>query len=225
VTALVRPPAGAPPCLRVCRDVDVHLVDLADGDAVTAAEAVLHPDEAERARRGTPEVHRRRVLLRAALRSVLAAELGTEPARVPLAIAPGGRPQLAVPGTTLDVNCSASGPLGVVALARGRRIGVDVERLAPWSPDALDEGWLSTAEQLALLRLPVEDRAAASTRAWTRKEAVLKARGTGLRADPRTTVTPVGRPPGQVAGWDLHDIAVPAGWLASLAVSPPEEIP
>ncbi|WP_409329175.1 4'-phosphopantetheinyl transferase family protein [Trujillonella humicola] len=208
--------------LLVARGVDVHLVDLsADADEVAAAASVLSPGELARAERGTPEVRRRRVLLRAALRRAVAAELGTEPARVVLSTAPGGRP--VVPAAGVDVNCSASGSLGLVALARGRRVGVDVERLAPWSPEVLDEGWLHPDEQAALLRLPAPARAAATTRAWTRKEAALKARGTGLRGNLRATVTPVGAASGRVAGWDLHDVPVPAGWVASLAVGPLEE--
>lgn len=215
--------AAAPTPVPGLRHVDVHLVDLGDEGAVAAAEAVLAPDELERARRGTAAVHRRRVLLRAALRRVLAAELGTDPARVPLAVAPGGRPYVAAPGVPPEVSCSASDGLGLVALARGRRVGVDVERVPPWSPDVLDEGWLADEERAAVLRLPAAARAAATTRAWTQKEAALKARGTGLRDDLRATVTPVGHAAGRVAGWDLHDVPVPPGWLASLAVGPLEE--
>jgi 4'-phosphopantetheinyl transferase len=224
-------PLPVPPPRRAVRseqprpDVAVRLVDLvADGDELARAEAVLTPAELARARRGTPAVHRRRVLLRAALRTALAAELGTAPGRVPLTATAAGRPQLPA-ATGLDGSCSAGGPLGVVAVGRSCRVGVDLEPVAPWTPDVLEEGWLDGSERLALTRLPVSARPLAVARAWTQKEAVLKARGTGLRDDPAATVTVVGRAEGRVAGWTVLDVPVPDGWVASLAVAPNEEIP
>jgi len=204
------------------RGVEVRLVDLGlDGDAVACAESWLTPAEVARARRGTPAVHRRRVLLRAALRSALAEELGTDPASVPLEATAAGRPFVA--GTAVDVSCSASGVLGVVAVARDQRVGVDVQRVVPWSVSVLDEGWLAPDERRALTALPLAARPEATTRAWTQKEAVLKARGTGLLDDPSTILTYVGRSAGVVAGWTVDNLPVPAGWMASLAVGPVKE--
>ena len=208
--------------------VDVHLVDLTVPDgALASAESSLTLIELARARRGTPAVHRRRVLLRAALRTALGAELGMDPREVPILTSPLGRPYVdpADRAPLLDVSCSASGTLGVVAIGRRRRIGVDVERVAPWSADVLDEGWLCDSEREALTRLPVADRAVAVTRCWTQKEAVLKARGTGLHDDPAATITAVGRSDGEVAGWQIQDVPVPHGWVASLAATPEKEIP
>jgi 4'-phosphopantetheinyl transferase len=199
--------------------VDVWLVDLAlDDDAVARAESSLTPAELARAWRGTPAVRRRRVLLRASLRSFVGAELGMDPVRVPIHTTPAGRPFVA--GGGVDVSCTASGVLGLVAIGRVCRIGVDVETVAPWSPAVLEEGWLSDTERLALARLPAPDRALATTRCWTQKEAVLKAAGTGLRTDPAATVTSVGRTDGVVAGWKIRDVPVPDGWVASLALAP-----
>jgi 4'-phosphopantetheinyl transferase len=125
----------------------------------------------------------------------------------------------------LHVSCSASGVLGLVAVGRDCRIGVDLEQVTPWTPDVLGEGWLSPVEQRALARLPATARAVATTRAWTQKEAVLKARGTGLLEDPRTVVPPIGQQAGTVAGWSVRDVPVPDGWVASLAVAANEETP
>ncbi len=206
-------------------DVTVTPVDLAAGaDEVARAEAVLSPDELARARRGTPAVHRRRVLLRAALRTALAAELGPGPDEVPLRTDALGRPRLPA-ATGLDAGCSAAGALGLVAVGRGCRLGIDVETVAPWTPAVLDEGWLAPAERQALAALPAAGRALAATRAWTRKEAVLKGRGTGLRDDPAAVVTGVGGAPVTVAGWSVRDVPVPDGWVASLATAPHEEVP
>lgn len=218
----MRPDAPAP-VRTVEPGLAVGLVDLgADDDAVARAAVVLTPAELARARRGRPAVLRRRVLLRAALRSAVARELGIQPELVPLATTPAGRPELP-PSTHLDVSCSAAGSLGVVAVGHGRRIGVDLERVAPWTSDVLDEGWLHPTEQEALLLLPERARGLAATRAWTQKEAVLKGRGAGLLGGPAAVVTRVGHAEGPVAGWAVRDVPVPDGWVAGLAVAPDEE--
>jgi 4'-phosphopantetheinyl transferase len=218
---LTVPRACAEPSGEVLQGTRITLVDLTDHAALPEAETWLAPDELARARRGTPAVHRRRVLLRAALRVALGNEMGLPPDLVPLATTPLGRPVVAAPGD-LDVSCSASGALGIVAVGR-RRIGIDVEAVAPWSAAVLDEGWLAAEEQRALVRLPEGARAVAVTRCWTQKEAVLKAVGTGLRGDLVATVTHVGRTDGEVAGWRVHDVPVPHGWVAGLAVAPHEK--
>jgi 4'-phosphopantetheinyl transferase len=218
---LTVPRACAEPSGEVLQGTRITLVDLTDHAALPEAETCLAPDELARARRGTPAVHRRRVLLRAALRVALGNELGLPPDLVPLATTPLGRPTVAAPGG-LDVSCSASGALGLVAVGR-RRIGIDVEAVAPWSAAVLDEGWLAAEEQRALVRLPEGARAVAATRCWTQKEAVLKAVGNGLRGDLVATVTDVGRTDAEVAGWLVHDVPVPHGYVASLAVAPQEK--
>jgi 4'-phosphopantetheinyl transferase len=207
--------------------ITVVLVDLADDAALPVAETWLTPAEHARARRGTAAVQRRRVLLRAALRVALGKELGLAPEQVPIATTPLGRPYVVASGgaPAPDVSCSASGALGLVAVGRDRRIGVDVEAVAPWSSDVLDEGWLASDERRALALLPAADRPVAVARCWTQKEAVLKALGTGLRGSLAATVTTVGRTDGEVAGWQVHDIPVPDGWVAGLAVAPDKEIP
>ncbi|MGY5882403.1 4'-phosphopantetheinyl transferase family protein [Modestobacter lacusdianchii] len=202
-------------------EVQVRLLTVdAPPTAVEAARACLTPAELAHADRGVPAVRTRRVLLRAALRRLAGEVLGVPAADVPLT-EPPGRPGLtgALAGQDVDLGCSASGALGLVAVARHCRMGVDVERLTTPTADA--EDWLTAAEQAALAQLPADRRAAALSRAWTGKEAVLKGVGTGLRVDPRTVDTaaaPSGH--GPVGDWHLHPLDVPAGWVATLAVRP-----
>lgn len=210
---------GAP-----CRvDVRVLRLDLADPDAdLDAAAAVLSDAERDRAARGTPAVRRRRILVRAALRDLLADVLGTTPTAVPLAPEPG-RPRLLGDGARsalIDASCSSSGDVGLVAVARGARIGADVERVVHDDLRiATEEGWLAPGERDAIAALPAAERGRALTRAWVQKEAVLKGEGSGLRADPSWTVTPVAER-GSVRGWLLLPIEVPPAFVASLAVAP-----
>ena len=190
-----------------------------DSGALAGAEQSLTPAELERARRGIPQVYRRRVLLRAALREVLGRRLGVPGHAVPLHVAPTGRPELRGAGR-LDLSCSASDRIGLVALADGYRVGVDVDRVTPWTADVLDEGWLSAPERTAIGALPPDRRAEAVARSWTQKEAVLKGRGTGLAGGPADVATPVGRAAGRIGNWETCAVAVPAGYVAALATTP-----
>jgi len=84
-----------------------------------------------------------------------------------------------------DVSISHSGDVAVAALARGVRVGVDIERVEPRSQGFYDMAF-SEAERQDVIRFGAWD---ALTKAWTMKEALSKALGIGL-------------------GLTLHDIAV-----------------
>jgi 4'-phosphopantetheinyl transferase len=123
---------------------------------------------------------------RALLRTLLAAELELAPDRVPLELGPNGKPLLA-PACSLHFNVSHSGDLGLVALSRNNPVGVDVERMRP------DVEFRSVAARVfapselrALAALDDPAALARFYRGWTYKEAVLKALGVGLGAEPRT---------------------------------------
>jgi 4'-phosphopantetheinyl transferase len=193
-------------------------VDLAErGPVDLLALDLLPASEQWRAHRGTEGVRRRRVMLRIALRQVLGELLSVAPADVPLAEV-AGRPTVTGRGRDLSVSCSASGDLGLVAVAEGMSVGVDVERhenrrLA----DALDEGWLHPAEAGRLAALPRGRRALALTRCWTQKEALLKGAGVGLGRHPRTVRTPCAES-GIVDNWRIAPVPVPRGHVATVAV-------
>lgn len=216
--------AVPPPRARARRALDLWVlpVDLAaPGWDVESAAALLSDAERGRAARGVPSVERARILMRAALRSLLGDVLGIDAADVPLAGAPG-KPRLE--GTAarrgIDVSCSTSGDVGLVTAVRGGRVGVDVERIGGedlWG--AAEEGWLAAGERAALAKLPLAERPRAVTRAWTQKEAVLKGEGTGLAADPASTVTPVADR-GRMRQWWVCPLEVPESHVASLAIAP-----
>src|SRR5262249_17462285 len=153
-----------------------------------AAAALLDDDERGRARRLLlPQSARRFILSRAALRAVLAAQLGVAPRDVALSGGAAGKPELAAHGEragagraapSLRFNLSHSGDLALVALARDREVGVDVEQRRPL-PDLerLARRVLAPEEVADFLGLPEADKEAALLRCWTRKEALVKAAG------------------------------------------------
>ncbi|KZB87352.1 4'-phosphopantetheinyl transferase family protein [Amycolatopsis regifaucium] len=92
---------------------------------------------------------------------------------------PHGRPR--VPGAPLMLSISHSGDLIGVAATAGTPVGLDVETATRRADDSLIEYALSPAEQAAVSGLLAEQRTTAFFTYWTRKEAVMKATGKGLK--------------------------------------------
>ncbi len=163
-------------------DVHVWLADLARLPEACAAVGELSPKEAARAARFRRQEHKdwyvgRSVVLRRLLR-----DYGVETGVEELRIKPGGKPYT---GTDLTFSMSQSGGLVLVALAWGREVGADVERIRPLANEqAFCEGALDEREAAEFAALPEELRLQSALRTWTAKEAVLKASGDGLRVDP-----------------------------------------
>lgn len=94
-----------------------------------------------------------------------------------------------VPGEDIEFSVSRSAGVEVVAVSRAP-VGVDIERIAPL-PDleALAAYALADAEARHLAGLDAAEQPDFFYRCWTRKEACLKAMGTGLHIEPRTIDT------------------------------------
>ncbi|MGC0151281.1 4'-phosphopantetheinyl transferase family protein [Chromobacterium vaccinii] len=159
--------------------IDVIAVPL-DGprcpDALSPAER-LHAGRFFRPRDGA-----RYAAARNALRHLLAAALDADPAELAFAAESGGKPWLPA-HPELGFNLSHSGDAALVALARGLRLGVDLEqrrrdgRELEWR--GIAESYFSARERLTL---DGGDATRRFLRMWTAKEAVLKAMGSGLSA-------------------------------------------
>jgi 4'-phosphopantetheinyl transferase len=143
--------------------------------------------EMAHARRFLRDDDRRRFLTgRALTRSVLGSYLGCPPAEISLAVTTFGKPYLCgTGGPDLRFNLSHSGGLVALAVAIGDEVGIDVEAEPPGNADELVSIVLSGPERRAYERLPRALRPPAFLRCWTRKEALLKASGTGFSCDPR----------------------------------------
>jgi 4'-phosphopantetheinyl transferase len=117
-----------------------------------------------------------------ALRCVLARYLDEDPAAIEFRVGEHGKPALADPATALRFNLSHSGDLALIAVAEGREVGVDVERIRPRrNLLRLAERALDPAAAAAVRAAPPEDRLTAFHTAWTRHEAIAKCHGVGLR--------------------------------------------
>ena len=143
--------------------------------------AILAPEEAQAAQRIVVEEKRdRKASSRANLRRILARYVGTEPQDMRFTYGEHGKPMLAEHDEP-RFNLSDSESQGLVAVSRGARIGIDLEFAREGRAfTEIADRFFSQGESAELRALPPEARPAAFYRAWTRKEAYLKAWGTGL---------------------------------------------
>lgn len=120
---------------------------------------------------------------------------------------PHGKPEL----TSAPLHTSLSyTPVGVaVAVTATAPVGVDVESICATDFAGFADVALAPGESARTL----PDRA----RAWTRKEALLKATGTGLAVDPRT-VDVRGRTTTTPLAAQLYDVPAPTGSACAVAV-------
>jgi 4'-phosphopantetheinyl transferase len=210
-------------------EVHVWLADL-DRQPPYAA-LVLSNDERSRAARFHFEHDRRRfAAARALLRELLGGYLQMPPAEVRFAYGPRGKPSLEGHAAGVRFNVSHSGGLALLAFARGREIGIDLELERPVPErDEIAARFFSEWEALELKRLPAGERPAAFFRCWTRKEAFIKATGDGLsRALDSFDVTlgpldaarllRVEDAPEEVQRWWLQGLEPAPGFAAALAV-------
>lgn len=141
---------------------------------------LLSTDEQERARRFHFDLDRQHhIVARGRMRQLLGARVGTAPERLTFRYAEHGKPELSGPGIQPFFNLSHSGGLAALALTDACELGLDVEAVRP-ARDLLAERFFSVAEVTALRALPASEEWPAFHRCWTRKEAVLKALGSGL---------------------------------------------
>lgn len=141
-------------------------------------------DARERARAArfySPPDRTRYVVSHGALRVLLAQYCEMSPEQLHFNVGGYGKPYLGGAHSQISFNLSHSGDIALVAIARERAVGVDVERRAP-DLECLElaEQFFSTAERAELRSLPREDLLAGFFTAWTRKEAYLKATGVGI---------------------------------------------
>jgi 4'-phosphopantetheinyl transferase len=174
---------SAPPAALEPPREQVHLwrvlLDLAPADR-----SCLAPDEQTRADKLVHQRHRNRfVAMRSALRSILGRYLQISPGSIAFRYGDKGKPGLGREQNRLDLrfNVSHSGSIGILAVAIGREIGVDVEtRQEIIDYMAIAQRFFSRREYQDLGKVPEELRQRAFLRCWARKEAFVKALGAGL---------------------------------------------
>jgi 4'-phosphopantetheinyl transferase len=203
------------------------------GEPLTDSARLSVLSDAERARAGRFRFERDRnrfVACRVALREILGRALRTPPADLHFEYGANGKPALASRKREVEFNVSHRMDVAVIAVTRGRRVGIDVEPLRPVEdPDALAARFFSEREAAALRAVSPEKRDEAFLACWTRKEAFVKALGAGLSLplDSFSVSLEPGAPPAVLAwqgrdaergAWTLRSWRPAPGYLAAIAV-------
>ncbi len=214
---------------------DVHVwlasLDVEPAD-LSRLERSLSEEERQRAGRlRRAEAGMRFIAARGIVRHLLAAYLDEPPGSVRFAYGPMGQPRLADPAEPdLRFNLSHSREILLLAVARGRAVGVDLEPVRPLSHrDAIERRVFSAEERQALEAVPADRRLEAFFGGWTRKEAFAKAVGDGMWAtmgrievtfDPESAPRLVRLDGSREAAtaWTLFDLKPAAGFVGAVAV-------
>lgn len=220
-------------------EVEVWVVPLEVGsvEAVVAAEKLLAADEREKMSRFVqPQDRRRFCLRRAARRQLLAKHCGVAPEALEFSSGPHGKPSVLYRGrpVPLHFNCSSSGDTALIAITTAGEIGVDLERHRPLGADLLQmAASFAPDERDGIAALVGKEQEQAFFDCWTRKEAVLKALGSGLARplDSFSVSLAAGTPAvrqfdddsAEAKRWTLVELPVATGHSATMASRFPME--
>ena len=197
-------------------------------DSLIFLESCLDLHDHERAARFRfPEDRARFVLGRGLLRKCLGRYLRQTPETIKLAYTDRGRPILPQ-DETIQFSISHTHDLVAIALTAQARVGIDLEYVQP-DLDPLElAGRIFSEKDLRIFQaLPRSETLPAFFRAWTRKEAYLKARSEGIAEGLRLVSVPFGpeetasltdaRDESAARTWRLHALPVSADYMGSLA--------
>jgi 4'-phosphopantetheinyl transferase len=162
-------------------------------------------------------------------RLILSHYLDTPPETLAISAEEGGKPRLQGAGAErLHFNLSHCKDIGMLAVAWNVEVGIDVEQPRRIEP-GLAKRYFSASELHELSALDHDKWLSGFLRCWTRKEALLKGEGMGLRTpldafdvsvaieDPRLLAV---RPPAKFShSWQLYDVSPPTPYVACLAVA------
>jgi 4'-phosphopantetheinyl transferase len=210
-------------------EVHVWLVRLEQN---TSSRGWVHLVDEERTRAGRFRMEKDRarfVQSHGALREILGAMLGIPPRLLGFAADEGGKPRLVQPTSGPSFNLSHSGDLALIAVARGIEVGVDVEHVRPGaSLESVAERIFGPSEREALDVLDPALRQRVFFDGWARKEALLKAMGTGIAApldalevslarDDQDALRSIRGNVDEAGTWRLRSLDVGAGYAAAVA--------
>jgi 4'-phosphopantetheinyl transferase len=112
---------------------------------------------------------------------VLARYLLEDPRALSITAGTSGKPRLEGADPSIQFNISHAGDLALIAVARGLRVGIDVESVREVSDrEAILDGFFSEQETAWLRSCRRKEQTRAFFILWTRREAAAKALGIGL---------------------------------------------
>lgn len=188
---------------------DIHLwrASLSDSARLQGCCGVLSAEELIRAGRFAFEGDRQHfIIAHAALRTVLARYVGGEPSELEFTVGAFGKPRLVQHFTDVRFNLSHTDGLALIAISQGHEVGVDVERVnRDIEFEEIADHYFDPREAWDLRIAPPDERACRFFEVWTRKEACLKASGTGFGGEVETS------------RWNVQNLQPAEGYAGALA--------
>ena len=191
---------------------------------------LLSEDERIRAARFRFEKDARRfTVARATVRTILGSYFKVSDRDLRFDYSRHGKPALADDTTDIRFNVSHSSDLAMLAVTRGRDVGVDLEITRDdVEIDQLTTRFFSEHECAALREISNTQRLRAFFRCWTSKEAFLKAQGIGLsrslesfdvEVNPKLSARLLATRPNaeEAEHWSLHDVPTGENYAAAVA--------
>ena len=194
---------------------------------------LLDAEESSRSYRFHFDRDRKRFIVRhGLLREILGNYLSMHPTEVRFAYNPHGKPSLSddLQAQNLNFNMSSSGDLTLLVFARGRQVGVDIEKVRQnFEFEEIVERFFSENERRAFQSVKPDGKLRAFFCIWARKEAYVKAQGQGLSV-PLNSIDVFGDPYNKAEifvadrgalekdRWSLLDLDPLPGFAAALAL-------
>jgi len=205
-------------------------------DMIAKLAPLLSRREYQRAERFRRPADRRRFITgRGILRKIISAYLALAPDEVRFVYNEYGKPFIAEDQNrgALSFNLSHSDGIALYAVARGRRVGIDVEYMREdFATLEVAEHFFSKDEFEALKATPIDRRTEAFFNCWSRKESYIKAIGMGisypldgftvsLAPDATPELLKVDADATEAACWNMYELDAAEGYAAALIVENP----
>ena len=200
---------------------------------VDALRQLLSKNECERASRlRAPGLESRFIVCRATLRLILARTLEHRPEQFEFTYSALGKPGLKdFEEDGVYFNVTHSQGAAKIAITASGPLGIDLEHIRPdFATTDIAERFFSPAERAALRQVAEDERPAAFFRCWTRKEAFVKAIGTGigypldafdvsLIPGSQDALLAVRSQSESAHSWSVRDLPAEPGFVAAIAVA------
>jgi 4'-phosphopantetheinyl transferase len=197
--------------------------------AVDQISQVLAADELHRAQQFRfRHLYDSFVIVRGALRYLLGGYLNIHPSQIRFTYGPAGKPAIEAI-SDIQFNVTHSSNFAAIVVAAGCELGIDAEREHEVPEmQQIAKQFFCAEEAAEVLELAPSERIGAFFRCWTRKEAYLKAIGSGF-GEPldgfRVTVLPdsparilhIRCDSSDAQKWTMHDLSLASGYIAALA--------
>lgn len=216
------------------REVHIYtfLLSQVDTAQLSKLQMLLDVAELERLYRfRSEELQQDFLLAHGMLRILLGQYVAVDPAALRFVTSPFGKPALAMPaGSDIQFNLAHSAGCVLIAITRGRQLGVDIENIdAQIADTSFYVEHFTASEQQALANLPPALALRGFYTAWTSKEAFIKATGEGFSADLQSFSVTIdlgkSSQPTMIHDgdkvWYLHQLDISSAVVAALVVAPP----